>query len=122
MRADKTAAEMDKQLNKCDASEPLRTKAILVLRLLMRARGACVIHFTWPRNDALCTGDDGLRKRQLSCEEGVKIIVVALDKFVALYSYTYIGQEPVEEMVLAALTFFKSWTILNRKIKSVDYE
>ena len=42
MRADKTAAEMDKQLNKCDASELLRTKANLVLRLIMRARGDCV--------------------------------------------------------------------------------
>ena len=42
MRADKTAAEMDKQLKKCDASELLRTKANLVLRLLMRARGDCV--------------------------------------------------------------------------------
>ena len=33
---------MDKQLNQCDASELLRTEAILVLRLIMRARGDCV--------------------------------------------------------------------------------
>ena len=114
MRADKTAAEMDKQLNKCDASEPLRTKAILVLRLLMCARGACVFISRDQETTRSRSGDedgrvpDGQRKRQLSCEEGVKITVFALDKFVALFSHTYLGQEPVEEMVLAALTFFKS--------------
>ena len=50
---------------------------------------------------------DGQRKRQLSCEKGVRNIV-ALDKFVALFPYTCIGQKPVEEMLWAALTLFKS--------------
>jgi len=58
MRADKTAAEMDKQLNKCHASKPLRTKAIVVLRLLMRARGSRSI----PRDQkATRSGDENGR-------------------------------------------------------------
>lgn len=44
----------------------------------------------------------------MRCVEGVKRTIVALDKFVALFSYSYIGQDPIEEMFLAALTFFKS--------------
>ena len=65
MRADKTAAEMDKQLNKCDASEPLRTKANFVLRLLMRARGACVSR-SIPR-DQETTRSPGGGKKKHSC-------------------------------------------------------
>ena len=109
MRADKTAAEMDEQLNQCDANEE-----ILVLRLIMRAHGACVSR-SFPRDqETTRSGDenglvpDGQRKRQLSCEKGVKRNIVALDKFVALFPYTYIGQKPVEEIVWAALTLFKS--------------
>ena len=45
-------------------------------------------------------------KKRRALEEGVKRNIVALDKFVALFPYTYIGQEPVEEMFLAALTRF----------------
>ena len=65
MRADKTAAEMDKQLNKCDASELLRTKANLVLRLLMRARGDCVSR-SIPR-DQETTRSRGGGKKKHSC-------------------------------------------------------
>lgn len=90
MRADKTAAEMDKQLNKCDASELLRTKANLVLRLLMRARGDCVSR-SIPRDQETTRSRGGGKKKH---------------KFVALFPYTYIGQEPVEEIFLAALTRF----------------
>ena len=117
MWADKTAAEMDKQLNQCDASEPLRTKAIAVLRLIMRARGACVSRCIPRDQETTRSGDenghvpDGQRKRQLSwlsCKKVVKRNIVALDKFVALSPYTYIGQKPVEEMLFrAALTLFK---------------
>ena len=105
---------MDKQLNQCDASEPLRTKAIAVLRLIMRARGACVSRCIPRDQETTRSGDengrvpDGQRKRQLSCEKGVKRNIVALDKFVALFPYTCIGQKPVEEMLWAALTLFKS--------------
>ena len=63
MRADKTAAEMDKQLNQCDASEPL--KANLVLRLLMRARGDCVSR-SIPR-DQETTRSRGGGKKKHSC-------------------------------------------------------
>ena len=45
-------------------------------------------------------------KKRRALEEGVKRNMVALDKFVALFPYTYIGQEPVEEIFLAALTRF----------------
>ena len=118
MWADKTAAEMDKQLNQCDASELLRTEAILVLRLIMRARGDCVSRSIPRDQETTRSGDenglvpdpDGQRKRQLSCEKGVKRNIVALDKFLALFPYTYIGQKPVEEILRAALTLFKSWT------------
>lgn len=85
-----------------------------MLRLVMRARGACVSRSIPRDQETTRSGDengrvpDGQRKRQLSCVEGVKRTIVALNKFVALFSYTCIGQEPVEEMFLAALTFFKS--------------
>ena len=85
---------MDKRLNKCDAREPLRTKANLVLRLLMRARGACVSR-SIPRDQETTRSQAGGKRN-----------IVALDKFVGLFPYTYIGQEPVEEMFLAALTRF----------------
>ena len=85
-----------------------------MLRLVMRARGACVSRSIPRDQETTRSGDengrvpDGQRKRQLSCVEVVKRTIVALDKFVALFSYTCIGQEPVEEMFLAAPTFFKS--------------
>ena len=48
---------MDNQLNQCDASELLRTEAILVLRLIMRARGDCVSR-SFPRDQETTSSGD----------------------------------------------------------------
>ena len=52
---------MDKQLNQCDASELLRTEAILVLQLIMRARGDCVSR-SFPRDQETTSSGDEIRE------------------------------------------------------------